>query len=101
MLAECSGVGVTIDVTRVPKPPAVPLDRWLQTFPSFGYLLAVAPTNLAALLACFRDRGIAADDIGNIRADPRVVIVDGAVAETIWDFAHEPFMGCIRAGVLA
>jgi hypothetical protein len=101
MLTECSGVGVTIDVTRVPKPPVVPLDRWLQTFPSFGYLVAVAPTKVATVLACFRDRGIAADDIGNITADPRVVIVDGPVAETIWDFAREPFMGCVRATVLA
>ena len=41
MLAECSRVGVTIDVTRVPKPDGVPLERWLTTFPSYGYLLAV------------------------------------------------------------
>jgi selenophosphate synthetase-related protein len=52
MLAECSGVGATIDVTAVPKPEGVPLDRWLQTFPSHGYLLAVSPPTLPR---CLRD----------------------------------------------
>jgi AIR synthase-related protein len=60
MLAECSGVGAAIDVTRVPKPEGVALERWLQTFPSYGYLLAVPPVNVPAVLARFTARGIAA-----------------------------------------
>jgi uncharacterized protein len=100
MLAECSGVGATIDVARVPKPEGVALERWLQTFPSYGYLLAVAPANLAAVLARFGARGIAAADIGQITADRRVVIADGAARETICDFAREPLIGCGRAMVL-
>ncbi len=51
MLAECSRVGATIDVTRVPKPDGVPLDRWLTTFPSYGYLLAVKASE------CFSSAG--------------------------------------------
>jgi uncharacterized protein len=94
MLAECSGVGAAIDVGRVPKPEGVPLERWLQTFPSYGYLLAVQPPNLPAVLACFRVRGIAAACIGKITADRRVVIADETSAETIWDFAREPLIGC-------
>jgi AIR synthase-related protein len=101
MLAECSRVGATIDVARVPKPEGVPLDRWLQTFPSYGYLLAVQPANLSAVLARFGERGIAAADIGKMTADRRVAITDGAAAETIWDFAQEPLMGCARAEVFA
>jgi AIR synthase-related protein len=101
MLAECSRVGATIDVARVPKPEGVPLDRWLQTFPSYGYLLAVQPANLSAVLARFGERGIAAADIGKITADRRVVITDGHASETIWDFAQEPLMGCARAEVFA
>ena len=33
MLAECSAVGMSIDLGAVPRPPGVPLDRWLQSFP--------------------------------------------------------------------
>jgi AIR synthase-related protein len=101
MLAECSGVGARIDVARVPKPEGVPLERWLQTFPSYGYLLAVAPANLPAVLARFTDRGIAAADIGQITADRRVLIADGATAETIWDFSREPLMACARTEAFA
>jgi uncharacterized protein len=101
MLAECSRVGVRIDVTRVPKPECVALERWLLTFPSYGYLVAVNPANVSAVLARFKDRGIAAAEIGEFTADHRVCIADGADVETIWDFAREPIMGCMEADVLA
>src|SRR5277367_3411348 len=50
MLAECSNVAATIDVTAVPRPDGVALERWLQTFPSYGYILAVAPTKVEAVI---------------------------------------------------
>src|SRR5712691_11371692 len=31
MLAECSGVAATVDVTAIPRPDGAPLERWLQT----------------------------------------------------------------------
>ena len=99
MLAECSGVGATIDVAAVPKPEDVPLERWLQTFPSYGYLLAVSPANVPAVLACFRERGIAAAAIGKVTADRRVVIADDRATETIWNFAREPLIGCAPASI--
>jgi AIR synthase-related protein len=101
MLAECSGVGARIDVAAVPKPEGVALARWLQTFPSYGYLLAVAPANVPAVLARFGTRGIAAADIGHITVDRRVAVGDGGATETIWDFAREPLIGCRPAEVLA
>ena len=101
MLAECSRVGVFIDVTRVPKPSGVALERWLQTFPSYGFLLAVRPPNVPAVLARFHDRGIAAADIGKFTADQRVAVGDGADEETIWDFAREPLIGCVRSEAFA
>jgi uncharacterized protein len=101
MLAECSGVGARIDVAAVPKPEGVLLERWLLTFPSFGYLLAVSPANVPAVLARFRERGIAAADVGAVTADRRVVIADGKVNEMIWDFAREPLIGCAPASTHA
>jgi uncharacterized protein len=101
MLAECSLVGVTIDVSRVPRPEGVALARWLQTFPSYGYLLAVEPGRVSTVLARFGARGIAAADVGQITPDHRVTIGDGVTNETIWDFAQEPLMGCARAEVFA
>jgi hypothetical protein len=94
MLAECSGVAATINVAAVPRPSGIPLERWLLTFPSYGYVIAVAPANVDAVLGRFARRGIAAAEIGSITAGRHVAITDGRATETVWDFAHEPLIGC-------
>lgn len=94
MLAECSGVGIDIDIRAVPKPEDVPVERWLLTFPSFGYLLAVAPGDVAAVTARFATRGIAAAAIGEIGSGHAVSIHDAVARETIWDLARRPLLGC-------
>jgi uncharacterized protein len=97
MLAECSGVGATIDVTSVPRPDGVALERWLQTFPSYGYIFSVAPGKVAAVLSRFAERGIAAAQVGAIEVGSRVAVTDGQASETIWDFDREPLIGCGQA----
>jgi len=101
MLAECSRVGIRVDLATVPRPSAAPLERWLQTFPSYGFLVAAQPSNAPEVLARFRDRGIVVADIGEFTADHRVVVSDGHDAQTIWDFAHESLIGCIAPVVPA
>jgi selenophosphate synthetase-related protein len=106
MLAECSNVAATIDVTAVPRPDGVPLERWLQTFPSYGYILSVAPAKVDAVIGRFAARGIAAADVGALARGSRVAVTDGHATETIWDFEREPLIGCgkarlVAAGVLA
>ncbi len=94
MLAECSGVGMAIDVRNVPAPEGVDPARWLLSFPSFGYLLSVAPADVPAVTALFKARGIACADIGAVTSDRRVTITDGRTSETIWDFAESPLLAC-------
>ncbi|MBH0237369.1 sll0787 family AIR synthase-like protein [Methylobrevis albus] len=98
MLAEASGVGVAIDVAKVPRPAGVPLERWLQTFPSFGYIFAAPPENVAAITARFAARGIVAADVGAVTAEPLVTIRDGDAVETIWDFSRASLIGCAPGG---
>ncbi|WP_213769499.1 sll0787 family AIR synthase-like protein [Bradyrhizobium sp. dw_78] len=97
MLAECSGVAIDIDLRSIPKPAGAPLERWLLTFPSFGYLLSVKPGNAAETIACFAGRGIAAARIGAVSRGSRVSIGDGTSSETIWDFAQKPLIGAGRS----
>jgi uncharacterized protein len=101
MLAECSRVGATIALPSIPKPESASLERWLQTFPSYGYLLAVPPANVPAVLTRFADRNIAAAEIGTMTADHRVTIAESRGSETIWDFTREPLIGCAPPGVFA
>lgn len=95
MLAECSRVGVMIDVSLVPTPAGAPLEQWLRTFPSYGYLLAVPPRHVDAVLARFSARDIAATDIGEVTAGSQVVIAAGNRSALVWDFARRPLI-CAR-----
>ena len=98
MFAECSRVGISIDLDAIPKPESVILERWLETFPSFGYLAAVRPDRVEETLAAFRSRDIAAAAIGDISEGSVVEIRDGMQREIIWDFARAPLIGCAPAG---
>jgi AIR synthase-related protein len=97
MFAECSGVGMLIDLTAIPAPPGVTAERWLATFPSFGYLLAVDPADMGAVCAAFHAREIAAADIGSITVGAELAVSDGTATETIWDFSAMPLIGCASA----
>jgi uncharacterized protein len=98
MLAECSQVGVTIDLTAIPKPADVPLDKWLLTFPSYGYLLSVRPDDVGDVIARFTARDLAAADIGEITSDHRVVIAAGTHRAVVWDFTARPLIGAGARG---
>ncbi|HVY14597.1 MAG TPA: sll0787 family AIR synthase-like protein [Rhodopila sp.] len=97
MLAECSRAGLTIDLDAIPRPEGVALDLWLRTFPSFGYLLTVAPPNLPATLAHFAARGIRAASVGLVEDGHRVDVRQGDACETIWDFSRQALLGCADA----
>jgi AIR synthase-related protein len=97
MLAECSSVGMNIDLAAIPRPESAPLERWLQTFPSFGYILSVAPANTAAVIDRFAARGIHAAEIGTVTAEPVMRIGFATHLETIWDFRERPLLGLSHA----
>lgn len=60
MLCGTSGVGAVLDLDRVPRPPGIPLDRWLVAFPSFGYLLAVPTDQVDGVVGRFAGEEVAA-----------------------------------------
>ncbi len=108
MLCEASRVGATLFLDAVPRPPDVPLHlswaRWLQAFPSFGFLLAVPPSGSARLCAAFAERDIAAAVIGRCDDGRRLSIVSsaggarsaggaGGASAEIWDLAAAPLTG--------
>ncbi|MEH2487816.1 sll0787 family AIR synthase-like protein [Bradyrhizobium sp. AZCC 2230] len=94
MLAECSQVAITLDVEEIPIPVDAPLERWLLTFPSFGYLLSAKPDSVDEILSRFQRRGIAAAAIGEVSAGTCVDIRDRSGRATVWDFATQPLIGC-------
>lgn len=93
MLCEASGCGACIDVAAVPCPAGVDLARFLLAFPSFGFVLSVAPVAVGAVLTRFAARDIACAAVGAVD-DSRAVRLwrDGEEAP-VWDL-QRPFIGC-------
>jgi uncharacterized protein len=96
MLAECSRVSIDLDLNGILMPAGIELDRWLLTFPSFGYLLSVRPNDVAAVISRFASRGITAGDVGSVSHGGRVTVSQGQHSETIWDFTRHPLIGGSR-----
>ena len=97
MLLECSQVGGVIDVQAIPRPPGVPLLRWLQSFPSFGFVFSVRPAQAAAVARHFESQGIACAAVGEVTAAPQLHLRDGEASALLWDLAAQPFIGARAA----
>ncbi len=92
MLLECSGVGATINVDAIPRPQGVPMLRWLQSFPSFGFVLSVRPDKVADVLELFASREIACTAIGEVDASPEVRLASGDARSLLWNRVTDHFI---------
>ncbi|MEW6167516.1 MAG: sll0787 family AIR synthase-like protein [Pseudomonadota bacterium] len=98
MLLECSGCGAEIDVDRVPRPAGVDDADWLlATFPSFGFLLAVAPQQADTVLQRFRARDIGCAVIGRCDDTPSLRLRSGERSCVAWRFPEDLLTGCAPA----
>jgi len=92
MLAECSGVAITLDVDSIPLPTDVALERWLRTFPSFGYLLSVKADDAGAVRAHIAARDITVAEIGRVERGSTVTLRSGSQSALFWDWKREPYI---------
>jgi len=93
MFAESSEVGATIDIDALPMPPGVSPERWLLSFPSFGYLLSVRAAEAPAVCARFAARSIACTTVGTVDASRAIRVRHAGTEALFWDLAAEPFTG--------
>jgi AIR synthase-related protein len=93
MFAEACGLGITIDLDAIPRPPEIDELAWLSCFPSFGFLLAVPsgqrqslqqvvfahPNLMCATIGCFEADG---SGVGLRRNDQTQQFWDGTPSLT-------------------
>ncbi len=96
MLLECTGLGVTVDLDRLPTPAGVPLTRWLNCFPSYAFLLCVPAGQEAGCLAAFGDRELAAAVVGTLDDSGELALRSGADQVPILDIDHYRVTGLPR-----
>lgn len=92
-LLEAAGCGAVLDVDRLPRPEGIAVERWLRSFPSFGFLLAAAPERAEAACEAFTRRGLACAPCGEFTASRALELASGPASATVWDFGIAPLTG--------
>jgi uncharacterized protein len=82
-----------LDLDRLPRPHGVPLERWLVTFPSFGFLLAARPEHAEAASWAFTRRGLACAPCGEFDRTRVLRLAAGGVEAPVWDLGRTPLTG--------
>jgi selenophosphate synthetase-related protein len=99
MLLECNGLGVTVDLQALPRPPAVSLPQWAVSFPCFAFLLCISPGREDECLEAFRTRGLAAAVAGTLDGSGLLRARLDGEPTTVVDVASEPVTGLRRQQV--
>jgi AIR synthase-related protein len=94
MLFEASRIGGWLDITAIPRPPSVSLERWLIAFPSFGFLISTSPDLSASVVKKFCDRGIAAAEIGRADSSRIMRLREGDKETILWNLLDHALVGC-------
>lgn len=93
IMMENSGTGAEIDLEAMPRPQGLALEDWLLSFMSYGFVLAVEPSNSARVLSMFNERGLSAAVIGQVRGDSLVRLRNQDASEVLFDLNREIITG--------
>lgn len=93
MLLEPTGCGAQLDLDHLPRPADAPLERWLQAFPSYGFLLTLAAEDLPHVQTAFAFEGLHCAAIGQIDDSARLSVSLGHQQQEFWNLHTRPFTG--------
>jgi len=93
MLLECSKKGAEIFTDEITIPPGVSLEKWLLTFPSYGFVLSVRPENSSKVQEKFEKHGLLCEKIGNVTADKKIFFIINGNKELFWDLNTHSYIG--------
>ncbi len=96
-MIEGAGCGARLDVDALPRPAGADVERWLLTFPSFGFLLAAPEAHVDAACAAFTRRRLACAPCGTFDDTCVLRLVTRDWEAPVWDLAGTPLTGLGRA----
>ncbi len=89
MMLELTGCGASLDISSILK-PAGDFLRWLRAFQSFGFLLAVEPEKVSALLNFFQHSHLTCSPIGEFNASGKIELDYAGATADFWDIKQQP-----------
>ena len=93
MLLETTGCGATIDLAALPCPPDADLARWLQVFPSYGFLMTLDERDWPQVQTAFSFEGVRCERIGQVNASGTLSVHSGKQRGDFWNLREQPFTG--------
>lgn len=93
MLLEWGTFGATVDLEALPAPAGVPLARWCNCFPCYGFLLTCDPGRTDACVGSFTDRGLSAARVGVIDTTGHITVQAGDRSRTVVDLSKTQVTG--------
>ena len=74
LLCNSSEVGAVLDLEDLPCPMDVEIEKWLVSFPSYGFLLAISEDDLESTFSHFTATRITCREIGHFKASPGITL---------------------------
>ena len=93
MLLETSNCGAVLNLDAIPCPKELSLERWLVSFPSYGFLLSVRPDNVAAVKSCFRKHSLVCEVVGEVQQDQKLILTSATESVVFWNLSTQPLTG--------
>jgi putative methanogenesis marker protein 2 len=93
MLLHASNAGGVINLTEIPRPQGIDVDRWLKAYPGFGVVSTILPQSMEICLSVFRRHGVEAKVVGKVDDSRKLVITDGRSSAEVFDFRNDKLSG--------
>ncbi|WP_026103569.1 sll0787 family AIR synthase-like protein [Pseudanabaena sp. PCC 6802] len=93
MLLETSSCGAVLNLDWIPRPDGVSLDRWLLSFPSYGFLLSVRRDRVAAVRDCFQEQDLICAIIGEVEVGAKLTLRSQQEEVLFWDLEQKALTG--------
>ncbi|MEL6320370.1 MAG: sll0787 family AIR synthase-like protein [Cyanobacteria bacterium J06626_14] len=93
MLLESSGCGAVLTVDQIPVPSGISLQKWLLSFPSYGFLLSIHPGHVETVQNRFIANDLICEVIGHIQPGSELTLTNGIETEVFWNLTNKPLTG--------
>ncbi|WXG39918.1 MAG: methanogenesis marker 2 protein [Candidatus Freyarchaeum deiterrae] len=95
MLLEASQVGGRVDVSSIPKPLDMDLEKWVKMYPGFGVIMTSKPSTASRCLKIFRGADVSAEIIGEVDDSKKLLITDESEVCEVFNFKQDRLSGKI------
>ncbi|MCQ2079980.1 MAG: AIR synthase-related protein, partial [archaeon] len=95
MMLECSGVGATVDIEKIPVPRNCDdLIRWILCYQGCGFVYACPPENSARVIEIFEKVKCVGAVVGKVNDSKKLDLTMDGQTGTLFDFSKDIITGC-------